>query len=643
MLLAGKSQKSDRSAVEDEQIRKDTFSSDGLLKDANVLLRNGNMAEGNEATRRLFFASALIGAGMAVAPTPASAATEKWGVRAVAYSGSSNLPWQATPVNKRTGTTVFAAEKTGYNVPFVTYLSRFLLCFDKDCQRWWYNRASDLPRTATAEEVNQLRLNQFGAFSASVEVGLQDYRGPDGPKALLQSMKKRFCPDLQTLKAGREAAGQQLLSEKEEKRLKNEIQEARRQIALLFGLMEQNQPVKEITKLLAAIDNGGVSYVLIKDPGSGYAPGYGPPEVYFPPPESGEPNDVTATGRAILRENGKILRIDVVNRGIGFSKPPTVTISPPASIRFGEGDEEGRTAEAKAFISRSGENKGKIDRIQLTDQGEGYGKHEIIRIRISPPDLPREDGGEMATACPVLELEVAAIQITTNGTGYAVEQPIYPFVEAPPLTARVNMLDPRWRSASDPSDSKALADANNGGKGGGGGCVGRACYDKPVKAIAYASAEFDSYNAFRDENDMMSPQRIENAINIRSATAVRGTGSSSDIGNVDLLSFGGGQSWASSQLLSLLPAGVGLSYCVEEGRYQLEIDPFFQEKGLGRALAPSPRAIDPEFGPRGRSPIEQEKQLGIGTYLRFVASGAICSSGVHLALTPIDVVKTKVR
>lgn len=45
----------------------------------------------------------------------------------------------------------------------------------------------------------------------------------------------------------------------------------------------------------------------------------------------------------------------------------------------------------------------------------------------------------------------------------------------------------------------------------------------------------------------------------------------------------------------------------------------------------------------GRSPIEREKTLSIDTYLRFVASGAVCCSGVHLVLTPIDVVKTKVQ
>jgi solute carrier family 25 phosphate transporter 3 len=36
-------------------------------------------------------------------------------------------------------------------------------------------------------------------------------------------------------------------------------------------------------------------------------------------------------------------------------------------------------------------------------------------------------------------------------------------------------------------------------------------------------------------------------------------------------------------------------------------------------------------------------ELGISAYSRFALSGAICASGVHLALTPLDVVKTKVQ
>jgi hypothetical protein len=617
----------------------------------------------------------------------------------VAYGQGSKLQWSQTPVNKRTGVTVFTAEQT-YNVRFVTYLSRFLLCFDADCQRWWYSRASDIPRRATADQVYEYRLRQFAAFSASVEVGLQEYLGTDeqgmtGPATLLQSLLRRY---------GRRAATDTAPS-REQARLERETKEARRQIALLFALMEQNQPVLEITKLLAAIDNGSVARVEIRDPGSGYAPGYGPPTVTFAAPDAG-PDYVTATGRAVLRPNGKLLRLDPVNRGLGYQKPPLVTISPPAAIRFAKTDEDNdgeadptnsaeyRQAKGQAFLFRSGVNKGRIERIQLVDPGAGYSPNEIIRVRVDPPELNAVDGGVTATATAILEYEVAAIQIVNNGTGYAVEKPIRINVEPPPLTARVNMNDPlmariidrdqplpastipskemlkKMPNPNDPNSVAALV-SREASRGGADGCIGRGCYDQPVVAVAYAQAELDSYTTFRSDEDASKAQQVEQALDIRSAATIlpetatatttktrsrvsaSGSASSGSINEASyagggFMNYGGGSVTSqSSQLLSLLPAGVGLEYNSEAKRYVLAVDTTFSSSSssliANLRLDSADRPVNPDFGPRGRYPIERDMELGASTYIRFVAAGAICCSGVHLALTPIDVVKTKVR
>jgi solute carrier family 25 phosphate transporter 3 len=630
------------------------------------------------STRRLFFASTLIAAGTALGASSASAASP-----AGATETQTKLQWEVTPVNKRTGVKTFDAEQVGYNVRFVTYLSRFLLCFDQDCQRWWYNRASDLPRTATADQVNALRLQQFGAFSASVEVGLQGYRVANGgPAMLLRSLLRRYCPDTEQLKATREAAGLPPLSESNEQKQDREVKEARRQIALLFGLMETNQPVEQISKLLAAIDNGSIASVQVIDPGSGYAPGYGPPEVRFAPPEAGDEYE-TATGRAILTTSGEILRIDLVNRGFGYSKAPIVTISPPAALRFAndtlrfENDVAGEKAEqaqAKAFVFRSGVNKGRLERIQLDVTGQGYTPREIIRIRFSAPEMSAADGGATATATAVLEYEVSDILIVKNGTGYAVEKPIAVFVEPPPLTARVNMNDPMMtriigrdqplpattiptkemlKKMPRPNDPLSVASraATEANKAGAGGCVGRGCYDRPVVAAAYpvATAGKNSYTTYRNADETSKAQTIEDALDIRSAVTakrnfVSGASSGSVSGVPELRSFGAKGS--STSLLSLLPAGIGLAFKNDLNRYQLAVDPTYTVDDAAQFLkgsGSSNRPLDPDFGPRGRSPIERDMQLGISSYLRFAASGAICCSGVHLALTPIDVVKTKVQ
>ena len=74
------------------------------IKDANAK---------KATSRRMLFAVAAFATGTAIAGTVdgLSSNAETLG----------KLKWEATPVNKRTGVTVFDAEKDGYNVLFVTY------------------------------------------------------------------------------------------------------------------------------------------------------------------------------------------------------------------------------------------------------------------------------------------------------------------------------------------------------------------------------------------------------------------------------------------------------------------------------------------------------------------------------------------
>jgi len=591
------------------------------------------------------------------------------------YEYSDLLPWQSTPVNKRTGITVFDAEKAGYNVRFVTYLSRFLLVFDKNCQNWWYSKAANIPILASAQEVEIIRQKQFGAFAASVEVGLQDYESgkkfggvsSDGPERLMASLLSRYCPTVEAINEKRDQKGLPPLTEQEEAKERREIKEAKRQIALLFGLLEATQPVEALIKLLSSIDNGSVASVTVEDGGSGYAPGYGPPRVEFPRPKAGE-GYKAATGRAILQPNGQILRIDLQNRGFGYSSPPTVTVSPP-------GDDRGITipgasaATAKAYIYNTGVNKGRLSRITIENPGVGYMEGEKIRVRISSPELSARLGGVKATASPVLEYSVTGIEITSPGNGYVVEKRIPVYVEPPPLTARVNMMDPLNARIIDPSKPlpattiptprqkgkiraltnssdpntftyRAKEEAFNNGAGGGGGCIGRACYDKPVIAYATAKAESSSFTTFRNENDGRKIiEDEENLIKERSVSAASG-GQDSQLP----VFWNSGPSSSSGQLLKLLPPGLGLEFDRELQRFVLSASPDYLDINRGSPLfGGSTRPLDPEFGPRGRSPIDREVQLDLSSYLRFCVSGAICASCVHLMVTPLDVIKTKIQ
>mmetsp|Transcript_21587 Transcript_21587/g.53412 ORF Transcript_21587/g.53412 Transcript_21587/m.53412 type:complete len:973 (+) Transcript_21587:67-2985(+) len=644
------------------------INSNSLLNDADNSLRLQRFADKQDTedesamNRRLFMGAALLGSSAVVSNLPEnflSAVAEEEFDR----DGFGRLNWITTPVNKRTGVTVFDAEKFGYNVRFVTYLSRFLLVFDLDCQKWWYSKAADIPRAASKEEVEYVRLRQFGAFSASVEVGLQEYGGNAGPAKLMKSLISRYCPDLANVRKSREKMGLPKLTEDQELKEMREIKEARRQIALLFGLMENNQPVEEINKLLAAIDNGSIKSVVIDDGGSGYAPGYGPPNVEFPPPKAGE-DFKRATGRATLRPNGKILRLDVGNRGNGYQKPPTVTLSPPGATS-GNDVPSGKTATAKAYIFKNGPNKGKLERFQMIEQGEGYTEGERIRVTISPPDLPTEKGGFAATANPVMELEVASIEVVDGGSGYAIETRIPIYVEPPPATAKINLNDPLEARIIDrsqalpksvnaklrnqilePDDPNSLASnvgkvAKNDGLGGAGGCIGRACYDRPVVACAKAQAETSSFSEFRNEGDAL--EAVETEAKVVQKRIVNAVSSGTDSQMKMPPFWNGGPSSSSAQLLTLIPAGLGLEYDQSLRRFVLTADDDYVDINKESILGASNRPLDPEFGPRGRSPIERDVTLDLSSFLRFSLSGAICASGAHFVLTPLDVVKTKLQ
>jgi hypothetical protein len=279
---------------------------------------------------------------------------------------------------------------------------------------------------------------------------------------------------------------------------------------------------------------------------------------------------------------------------------------------------------------------------------------------MTPPE-----GGVTATATAILELQVAGIEITDPGSGYAVEKPIAVDVEPPPVTARVNMNDPmmarivtpdqllpattvpsrelkKKMDQSDPTSMTSILQnaAMAEGKGGGGGCIGRACYDERVEVIAYPRAEIDSYQSYRNPEDTLRVQKVENAIQKgKDPTNIKVVSGASSGADTRLPFWGVQQS--STQLLSLLPAGIGLQYDQKLKRYALAVDQSVRDNNPN--IFTSNKPLDPEFGPRGRSPIERDMKLGVAAYLRFAASGALCCSVAHLALTPIDVVKTKVQ
>ena len=507
--------------------------------------------------------------------------------------------FQRSPINKRSGITLAEPERI-YPIPFITYLSRFLLVFDDACQRYWYTQARAIPPNSSGREVERIRFRQFGQFAASVEVGLMDFEGKDGVERLMDSLVERYGPSFFSKEGGSDqpssaaaaAAASSLgvgdatilssLSTTTKIPTEREVRkskEALRQIALLFSLLESEyQPVDSITRILAYDDDACIDRVEMVDGGAGY--GDTIPAVTFPdPPTLGTKfGGSVARGVAVMKATGRILSIEVVHCGSGYTREPSVTISYPVGDHL--------PATARAYLGKK-KSKGSVDRIELVFFGQGYNPEDWDGIvTISPPE---EKDGVTATARAILDYEVSRIDVIENGRGYASEKPINVVIEPPP------------------------PNPNNGG-----------VTIRSAFAVSYPKGKATSYGSF---------------IGPESETVV-----SASISNVDTSQWIAGPT--SSQLLALLPAGFGVQYDDTLERYVLGLssgDNDWKKILDGSLEGQKFNPINPIFGFRGRSPIERERTLDVSTWARFIASGGICSSIAHLVLTPLDVVKTKIQ
>ena len=374
--------------------------------------------------RQFIAASMLLASAITTAAQPSNALSKL----------TEKVNYMQSPINKRSGVTLSEPERT-YPLSFITYLSRFLFVFDDECQQFWYTQAQAIPPKSTKEEVESIRLQQFGQFAASVEVGLIDFEDTDGPARLIDSLVKRYGPASSnnstdsTTTTATTSTTDSSLEYNQAKRKARKSKEALRQIALLFSLITKDQPVDCITQILAADDDACIETIEMMDSGAGYPPpGYTTPNVVFPdPPTMGTDFDADiAKGTAIMKESGRILKIELTQGGRGYISPPQVQISYP------EG--ESLPASANAILGKK-KQKGTVEKIELINPGKGYTSSSDITVTISPPDGDTADG-VTATAKAVLEYEVAGINITSKGTGYAAERAINIEIDPPPGGAK---------------------------------------------------------------------------------------------------------------------------------------------------------------------------------------------------------------
>ena len=110
-----------------------------------------------------------------------------------------------------------------YNVPFVNYLTRYIINYDPRWQGWWTLR-QEAHVTQNTEQAAKKLEGELQRFAGSVEYGLSNYQGAQGVKRLFNELELNYVRD-----SGEGS------------------EEARRQLALTFSLLDPTvQPVDDI-------------------------------------------------------------------------------------------------------------------------------------------------------------------------------------------------------------------------------------------------------------------------------------------------------------------------------------------------------------------------------------------------------------
>ncbi|KAL3826761.1 hypothetical protein ACHAXA_009370, partial [Cyclostephanos tholiformis] len=526
-----------------------------------------------------------------------------------------------------------------YETRFITYLARFLLVFDPSANAWWKKNSMspDVGSTKDSLVNNDISKERFAEFAESVEVGLADYfSGPYGSYASIAAAKAGIAAaePAKSVTRAQSTSRSKSKSRKAEKEAINLARqgilnlftllkarytsmEAKQQLAILFSLIPspELQPVQEIRGLLGEVDNGTIAAVELFDLSdddeavegfrlsSRHGGGFSKSDnelirVEAPAPLGDEYKP--AKLRAVMKPTSRILRINVIDGGLGYTVSPDVIVKQRGATR---------DCEACAIIDR----KGSVSEIILIDPGFGYGGLQNregseptlptveIRQRMSRQNNPDKEV-KPAKAVPELEYSVVGVEIIDGGSGYIFDQP-------PKVALILPQTDPDWfatpitlQDTEDDDENQVILASVTQMKSGGDGII-------------------------------VDPR------------AVRRGRDNFQLGD-DLIRK------IKSDPISLLPPVVRPQYSKfiddaspsvsMKGYYYISsLPPIKQEVVLTSSKY---RSIDPLFGPLGKAPvIKNAMTLSSSQYFRLAISGALCTVLVRTLLNPLELVKTKIQ
>jgi len=548
-----------------------------------------------------------------------------------------------------------------YDTRFITYLARFLLVFDPYAAAWWRKSLSrpdvkdDAPKSK--EETSK---QQFAEFAESVELGLVDYfLGPYGSYASVAAAKAGISAkeaassrrdeedpsifnflsfarsrsgyvetSMMTKRKSRDSGKKNDLARQGVLNLFSLLKarytslEEKKQLALLFSLVTNPdwQPTKEIQGLLGEIDNASISSIelvdLSMDPsnqlpfrlssrrGGGFAKGDADNIIRVENPSPLGSDYRLAKVRAILQPTSRILRIKVIDGGLGYADTEVVVSQRGAS-----------RCEAAAVLDRNGS----VTEVIVLNPGRGYGQATnsldgspvLPRVEIKPRRQKKSSAFRPAMFRPAravaeLEYQVVGAEVIDGGTGYLLDRP-------PQVTLELPESDPDYYNV--------------------------------------AQAFSRTKTAYKDEESQQ----------LLSASVTQMKTSSGDLVSTRAVDVDMGVTTLSSEDLQLIrndPAAllpsdlrprfsrfdsVNSTNPLETGFYYV---PFLPPPSAATAVILGKsffRSVD-MFGGIAKAPVTKTAlTLSGDQYLRLALSGAICTVLVRTALNPLELVKTKIQ
>lgn len=393
--------------------------------------------------------------------------------------------------------------------------------------------------------------------------------------------------------------------------------EEKQQLAILFSLISKPelQPVQEIRGLLGEIDNGTIAEIqlevadvvvlgdddrdyfrLSSRQGGGFASSDQQVISIDPPAPLGD-DYRPAKIQTIMKPTSRILRINVIDGGEGYSVAPDVIVKQSGVLR---------QCEATAIIDRTG----RVSEVIVLNPGFGYGGMVSSR---GQPSLPTVEFRERkfsrqnkkknnsssrkvkpAKAVVELEYQVTGATILDGGSGYSFDSP-------PEVKISLPATDPDWFVAPnvlgrsmDEDENQYIAARVTKIKSGGSDVI------------------YDTDAAMRDGIG----QRVTRDI-LR--TVLRDP-------------------------VALLPPSVRPELSIDKGAALYSVKSLPRPPSEDVILPSDYRSIDPLFGGIGRVPVTKSQvTLSADQYSRLALSGAICTVLVRTALNPLELVKTKIQ